>query len=124
VLGLSSHRGRRRRHRTPSSPPWFRWNQLSKLNTDVIKKHVYKKTVMIQTGDILKIKDQWEQCKQYCSQLKANNYHQKTGYKYGTDLNDGRLYARWPRIGKTMTPLAHRVNARKNACSTVSATGG
>jgi hypothetical protein len=79
---------------------------------------------LIQTGDILKIKDQWEQCKQYCSQLKANNYHQKTGYKYGTDLNDGRLYARWPRIGKTMTPLAHRVNARKNACSTVSATGG
>eukprot|EP01047_Picozoa_sp_COSAG01_P042480 COSAG01_NODE_3711_length_5769_cov_10.210545_10_plen_177_part_00 len=25
-----SHRGRSRRHRTPSSPPWFRWNQFSR----------------------------------------------------------------------------------------------
>jgi hypothetical protein len=27
VLGLSSHRGRPRSHRTLSSPPWFPWNQ-------------------------------------------------------------------------------------------------
>eukprot|EP01049_Picozoa_sp_SAG25_P012747 SAG25_NODE_1795_length_2322_cov_113.568601_1_plen_686_part_10 len=66
---------------------------LSRISFDNFKKHVYKKTEMDQTGDILKIKDQWEQCKQYCSQLKANNYRQKTGYKYGTDHKDGRLYA-------------------------------
>ena len=39
------------------------------------------------------------------------------------DAWPGRV-ERWPRIGKTMTPLAHCFNARKNVCSTVSATRG